>query len=114
MSFVPALPDGYVCPEGTVPGWLNADGLPTACVGDLPLVEPLPERTPGEDIGELIPPIEVWPAPPVLVEPSVPAVPPSAPSLPDTGADLLSAVVVGVVLLAIGAWMLWARRAVGS
>lgn len=37
----PALPDGYECPAGTVPGWLNSDGLPTSCVGD----SPMPERT---------------------------------------------------------------------
>jgi hypothetical protein len=34
IDMPPALPDGYVCPDGTVPGWLNGDGLPTACVGD--------------------------------------------------------------------------------
>lgn len=32
----PALPDGFVCPPGTVPGWLNGDLLPTSCVGDAP------------------------------------------------------------------------------
>lgn len=35
LDMPPALPDGYVCPEGSVPGWLNGEGLPTACVGDL-------------------------------------------------------------------------------
>ena len=59
-DFPPALPDGYVCPDGTVPGWLNDDGLPTSCVGDLPIplpvfespVAPYPE-------GDLIPPVTV-------------------------------------------------------
>lgn len=101
----PALPDGFVCPEGTVPGWINADGLPTSCVGDLPLVEPLPDRVPG-DGGELLPPIgEVFP-------PALPLDP-----LPDvlaaTGAgDLWSWVLVAVLLLAVGGWALWAGRAV--
>lgn len=29
----PGVP-GLVCPEGTVPGWLNEYGDPTSCVGD--------------------------------------------------------------------------------
>lgn len=106
MIEVPALPDGHVCADGTVPGWLNADGLPTACVGDLPLVEPLPERTPGDEYGELIPPIDVVP--------SAPVVPPTPRELADTGADVWSWLLVGVLLLAVGGWMLWARRAVRS
>lgn len=37
MTDMPApLPDGYVCPPGTVPGWLDGNNLPTSCVGDLP------------------------------------------------------------------------------
>lgn len=57
------LPTDYVCPEGTVPGWLNADGLPTSCISDLPLVEPLPKPTPTRTVDpnqpELIPPIGI-------------------------------------------------------
>lgn len=104
MIDVPALPDGYVCDEGTVPGWLNADGLPTACVGDLPLVEPLPERTVDPNAPELIPPIDVYPSSPVT--------PPA--SLPETGADVWSWLLVGVLLVAVGGWMLWGRRAFGG
>ena len=58
----PALPDGFVCPEGTVPGWLNDDGLPTSCVGDLPIPLPVFESpiAPYPE-GELIPPVTVYP-----------------------------------------------------
>ncbi len=53
-DFPPPLPLDYECPAGTVPGWLNGDGLPTSCVGDDPLVEPRPEPTPAVT---LMPPI---------------------------------------------------------
>lgn len=36
--------DPSICPEGTVPGWLNEDGLPTGCVGN--------EPNPGVDVPE--------------------------------------------------------------
>lgn len=55
------LPTDYTCPDGTVPGWLNVDGLPTSCISDLPLVEPLPERTVDPNQPELIPPIDICP-----------------------------------------------------
>jgi hypothetical protein len=51
------LPTDYICPEGTVPGWLNADGFPTSCISD----EPMPERTVDPNQPELIPPIDICP-----------------------------------------------------
>lgn len=42
----PALPEGFVCPDGMVPGWLNSGGMPTSCVGDEPLVPFMPELFP--------------------------------------------------------------------
>lgn len=64
----PALPDGYICEPGTVPGWLNEEGLPTSCVGDDPMVEPEPE----EDIPVELPLVE--PLTEEVVEPVAPIV----------------------------------------
>lgn len=51
------LPTDYVCPDGTVPGWLNIDGLPTSCISDLPMPEPLPDQPTLESpIAECNPP----------------------------------------------------------
>lgn len=98
------LPIDYVCPEGTVLGWLNVDGLPTACGGYLPLVEPLPERTVDPNVPELIPPIDICGSECVAVVPVAPDV------LAATGVDVGSAVLVGVLLVAVGGWALWADR----
>jgi hypothetical protein len=103
------LPTDYTCPEGTFPGWLNADGLPTSCVSDLPLVEPLPEPAPTRTVDpnqpELIPPIGIC-----LTECG-----PAAPDqLADTGSiDALLPIVVlaGVFIAAGGAIMRRAGRA---
>lgn len=102
----PPLPDSYVCPDGTVPGWLNIDGLPTSCVGDLPLVEPLPERevnptpipamppAPFED-GELGTPQDVTPHTHVEV--------PSQRELAETGpVDPLTVLLFGSIVLSAG------------
>lgn len=92
------------CPEGTVPGWLDENGLPTSCVGDLPLVEPRPEVTP---IPELTPPIvEVTPdplIPPVDVYPSPLPLDPMPDVLAAAGADVSQVVLVAVLLVAVGA-----------
>lgn len=95
------LPEGYVCPEGTVPGWLNVDGLPTGCVGDLPLVEPLPEPPVLESPvaphveGELGTPQDVTPGEVQPVDPPR--------ELAETGpVDLLTAIVFGVILVLAG------------
>lgn len=87
-----------------MPGWLNSEGLPTSCVGDLPM----PDRVPVEG-GELLPPIgEVFP-------PALPLDP--LPTMPDVlaatgGGDVWSWLLVAVLLLGVGAWVLWAGRAV--
>jgi len=100
------LPEGYVCPEGTVPGWLNTDGLPTSCVGDLPLVEPRPEPSPSVSvappIAEFPEPLPLDPLPPEIGVPQVVA--PSTPrELAETGpVDLLTAIVFGVILILAG------------
>lgn len=100
------LPIDFICPDGTVPGWLNVDGLPTSCVGDLPLVEPLPEptRTVDPHTPELIPPIDICGSECVTGQPVVPD------ELAATGVDVWSAVLVGVLLVAVGGWALWAER----
>lgn len=85
----PALPDGFVCPEGTVPGWLNSDGHPTSCVGDLP--------NPG---GELGIPQDVYP-------PQLPLDP--LPELAPTGleaSDVLTLIVFAAMLIVVG-WLAW-------
>lgn len=88
----PALPDGYICEPGTVPGWLNEEGLPTSCVGDDPMVEPEPE----EDIPVELPLVE--PLPEEVAEPVAPIVEAPAPvveevvvtSEPIPGVDVLA------------------------
>jgi len=86
---------GLNCPDGTVPGWLDESGLPTSCVGDLPLVEPLPERTADPNQHELIPPIDICAS-----ECASPAPAPSPSVLADTG-DALSALIAGIALTVI-------------
>lgn len=62
-------PAPLVCAEGTVPGWLGEDGLPTSCVGDLPC-PPVP-------FGEPCPAAAAVPeAPPAVA--AVPEAPPAA------------------------------------
>lgn len=107
------LPDGFVCEPGTVPGWLNSDGLPTSCIGDLP--------NPGDGVTFTAEPAPVEPAPaePAPVEPapmpteSTVAI--DAPlgvggiaSLPETGAEpaLLIALAVGIAAGALGVALL--------
>lgn len=105
------LPTDYTCPEGTVPGWLNTHGFPTACVGDLPLVEPLPEPTPSRTVepfdGQLIPPIAICGTDCFTEQPA-----PTPDELAATGTDPMSWLLASALLLAIGGWMLWARKAV--
>lgn len=92
------------CPEGTVPGWLDENGAPTSCVGDLPMVEPRPEPTPTV---ELTPPIaEVTPEPmipPVDVYPTPLPLDPMPDVLAATGGDVWQVVLVAVLLVAVGA-----------
>lgn len=102
------LPTDYTCPEGSVPGWLNADGLPTGCVTDLPLVEPLPERTTDPNQPELIPPIDI------CLTDCGPAAPDQ---LADTGSidALLPIVVLAAVFIAAGGTIMrGARRRIGG
>lgn len=77
--------DPSLCGPGTVPGWLNEDGLPTSCVGDLPMVE-IPEDVVFEaEPAPFTPPVfEAEPAPvePAPVEPA-PIIEPEF-TLPDT------------------------------
>lgn len=42
-ELTPPIAEVPDCPPGTVPGWLDQSGNPTSCVGDNPLVQPLPE-----------------------------------------------------------------------
>ena len=44
-DIMPPPIDPSLCGPGTVPGWLNEDGLPTSCITDLPMVEPNPAIT---------------------------------------------------------------------
>jgi hypothetical protein len=82
---------------------LDENGLPTSCVGDLPLVDPRPEVSPSL---ELTPPIaEVTPdplIPPVDVYPSPLPLDPMPEMLANTGADVWQVVLVAVLLVAIG------------
>ena len=122
------LPDGFVCEPGTVPGWLDSDGLPTSCIGDLPnpgdgvtfTAEPAPvEPAPAEPAPVEPAPVEPAPAEPAPVEPapmpteSTVAI--DAPlgvggiaSLPETGAEpaLLIALAVGIAAGALGVALL--------
>lgn len=69
--------DPGLCDPGTVPGWLNEDGLPTSCVGDLPMVE-IPE-----DLVFEAEPAPV-PLPPLVVAEPAPFEPAPEFILPDT------------------------------
>ena len=97
-DFEPPPIDPETCLEGTVPGWLNANGLPTSCVGDLPLVEPLPEREVGNPIPPLLPePFDGEIGVPVTVYPQGPQ------ELAETGPfDPLLVVVFAVILVLAG------------
>lgn len=89
------------CPEGTVPGVLDENDMPTMCVGDLPLVEPLPTR----DVVP-IPGLEapIAPCPELCVFETVAP----QPELPATGpTDPLVLAAIGFALLAAG-FALWA------
>lgn len=93
----PIDPDS--CLPESVPGWLNEDGLPTGCVGDSPLVEPLPERTVSPE------PIPVLPPAPLDGEIGVPVtVYPQAPrELAETGpVDPLQIVVFVIIVVVAG------------
>ena len=109
-SELPAPVAAQSCPEGSAPGWLDADGISHGCVRDGVPMEPVPcpEGTERQDGECVVPPIEcpegttpiytdgntegyiegceaiVIPAPaeelPVPVEPSAPAVEQPAPT----------------------------------
>lgn len=99
------LPTDYVCPDGTVPGWLNADGLPTSCIGDLPLVDPLPDRTPGPSPFPLLTPPPADPSatlPPELGTPQDVVRELAATGLADEPAWFLLALVVAALAIAVG------------
>lgn len=83
----PPLPGGWDhdCGPDSVPGWINEGGLPTSCVGDLPLVEPLPN-----------------PAPIVTPEPLT--------MLPVTGVEPVD-LIAPLALVAVGALCVWLDRA---
>jgi len=72
-DFPPPLPDGYECPPYTVPGWLNQDGLPTACVGDHPCpgFDPVTCEAPADEFPPALPldPLPTENAAPVVVQP---------------------------------------------
>lgn len=67
-------PPVMVCPPGTVPGWLDEDGLPTSCVENNPT--PLPTE----------PPVIAPPAPPVHTPATTPSAEPVALVTPATSA----------------------------
>lgn len=69
--------DPSLCGPGTVPGWLNEDGLPTSCITDLPMVE-IPEDVVFEAEPAPVPP------PPVVVAEPAPFEPAPEFTLPDT------------------------------
>jgi hypothetical protein len=102
----PPLPDGYECGPGTVPGWLNEEGLFTSCAGDLPNPG---EQAPGPDESlEIYPsPLPLGPlpdAPPATTEGQV-FHPPQMhvrDTLPETSPDLAGWVLAGVLLIAVG------------
>lgn len=119
--------DPALCGPGTVPGWLNEDGLPTSCVGDDPmpgLPSPLPTFT-----AEPAP----VPQPPVVDEPEVnpEPLPPALPldplpetqtvteqqwsdhgALAETGPleNVMGVLVVAAMLIVVG-WLTWATNA---
>lgn len=73
----PAHADGFdpaSCPPGTVPGWLDENGVPTSCVGD----HPCPEYM------DTVPPTGPCPGDPGYVAPAPdPAPAPAAPPPPE-------------------------------
>lgn len=96
------------CPVDTVPGVLDESGLPTQCVSDLPLVEPLPQPTRTVNpIPGLESPIGICGNSDCTSETVVPI---PVPELPDTGStDPLVLAAIGFALLA-AATALWAAR----
>lgn len=114
IDMPPPLPEGYVCPEGYVPGWLNADGLPTSCVGDA--------AVPGEPI--LMPPIATHePFPPALPLDPLPVAPevgvpvavvPAPRELAETGFDPLTGMLFAGSVFLVGVAVLVARRMKGA
>lgn len=124
------------CPEGTVPGWLDEQGLPTSCVGDLPCPgEEECER--GEanpwtpEMGEAVPapePTVTMPVEPDIYPSALPLEPlPEAPpateesvlhppqvverdELAMTGPDTLGWLVIAVLAVAVGAFVVLNER----
>lgn len=78
-------PPPLVCPEGTVPGWLDEAGNPTSCVGDDP--QPTPPPTP------------------TVTETPVPPTAP-APQLAQTGVDPGLGLSIALILVLVGASVL--------
>lgn len=95
-------PPVLVCPEGTVPGWLDESGQATSCVSDNPQPTPSPEPTPTPT------PVPVPPVvtpPPTVTEVPVPPTTPT-PLLAETGIDPAVGAYVAFVLLIGGASLL--------
>jgi len=90
------------CAPGTVPGWLNENGEPTACVSNHPCPGfdadacPLDVNPPADPMPIVVPD----PTPGVLIPPSVIT---SNPDLPDTLAQTGLADDAGLIPLGIGA-----------
>ena len=120
----PPLPEGYACEPGTVPGWLNEDGLPTGCVGDMPDPGALDGPTPEPSFTSGPAPANPTPEPSFTSGPA-PANPTPEPSpaatsetvvgvggiteLPETGLSeptLLVALALGVAAGALGVALL--------
>lgn len=103
------LPEGYVCEPGTVPGWLNEDGLPTGCVGDMPDPGALDGPTPEPSFTSGPAPANPTPEPsPAATSETVVGVG-GITELPETGLSeptLLVALALGVAAGALGVALL--------
>lgn len=121
---MPPAIDPLSCEPGTVPGWLNEEGLPTSCVGDLPNPGDLPEFVAEPAPVEPAPAPEADPAPEVEA-PAAPAVEAGtlatetlaaqpAEALAETGPHdgvLAALLVLAVGLIALGAALTRRRSA---
>ena len=111
------LPDGFECAPGTVPGWLNEDGLPTGCVGDDPMpgepdvivVTPLPSPEPTVTMPIELPELEPFvDEPPAVLDPpqAVEVQPVPRETLPETGPIAQDVSAFGAVLIVAGLLMM--------
>ena len=120
--------DPTLCGPGTVPGWLNEDGLPTSCVGDDPnpgdepapvptfTAEPAPVPQPSTVDEAEVNPGPLPPALPLDPMPETQTVTEQQWSdhgtLAETGPleNVMGVLVVAAMLIVVG-WLTWATNA---